>query len=212
MSAKPRILIIDDHAVVRAGCRLLLQQGGHTAIIQAESGKEGLELNADRQPQLIILDLGLKDANGLELIKQIRAANPAGRVLIFTMHEEPELAARTMESGASGYVTKNEGPDVFLAAVSEVLEGGIYLSHALAQKIALLNIRAASHPLRELTAREVDVLRLLGEGKSANEIAAALSISYRTVANAISLIKRKLNAPTTGRLIHIAIEHMKSGM
>ena len=146
--------------------------------------------------------MGLKDANGLELIKQIRAANPAGRVLIFTMHEEPELAARTMESGASGYVTKNEGPDVFLAAVSEVLEGGIYLSHALAQKIALLNIRAASHPLRELTAREVDVLRLLGEGKSANEIAAASSISYRTVANAISLIKRKLNAPTTGAHPH----------
>ena len=212
MSAKPGILIIDDHAVVRAGCRLLLQQGGHTAVIEAESGKEGLELNADRKPQLIVLDLALKDANGLELIKHIRAANPSGRVLIFTMHEEPELAARAMESGACGYVTKNEGPDVFLAAVSKLLDSGIYLSHALAQKIALLNIRAASHPLRDLTAREIDVLRLLGEGKSANEIAAALNISYRTAANAISLIKRKLNAPTTGRRIHIAIEHMKSGM
>ncbi len=212
MNAEPYILIVDDHAVVRAGCRLLLQQGGHTAVIEAESGEEGLKLNAERQPRLVILDLGLKDASGLELIRHLRAANPAGCVVIFTMHEDPAMAARAMENGANGYVSKNEGPNVFLDAVGKVLDGGIYLSHAMAQKIALLNIRAPSHPLRDLTAREIDVLRLLGQGKSANEIAAALNIGYRTAANAISLIKRKLNAPTTGRLIHIAIEHMNSGL
>jgi DNA-binding NarL/FixJ family response regulator len=209
MSAKPCILIVDDHAVVRAGCRLLLQQGGYAALIEAESGEEGLKLNAERQPQLIILDLGLKDASGLELLKHILASNPGGRVLIFTMYEDPVMAARAMEGGASGYVTKNEGPNVFLAAAGKVLDGGIYLSHAMAQKIALLNIRAGGHPLQDLTAREIDVLRLLGQGKSANEIAAALNIAYRTAANTISLIKRKLNAPTTGRLMHIAMEHMR---
>jgi two-component system, NarL family, invasion response regulator UvrY len=211
MSATPDILIVDDHAVVRAGCRLLLAQGGHSAVAEAGSGAEGLKLNTELLPRLVILDLELKDASGLDLIREIRAANPGGSVVIFTMHEAPAMAARAMESGASAYVSKNEGPGVFLEAVNTVLSGGIYLSHAMAQRIALQNIRSASHPLRGLTAREVEVLRLVGQGKSANEIAAALTIGYRTAANAISLIKRKLNAPTTGRLVRIAMEHMNTG-
>jgi two-component system, NarL family, invasion response regulator UvrY len=210
MTARQDILIIDDHAIVRAGCQLLLQQREDSRCLEASSGAEGLKLNSEQKPKLVILDLGLKDASGLELLKQIQAANPSGRILIFTMYEDSVMAARAMESGASGYVTKSEGPNVFLAAVDKLLDGGVYLSHAMAQKIALLNIRSGGHPLRDLTAREIDVLRLLGEGKSPIEIAAALHISYRTAANMISLIKRKLNAPTTGRLIHIAIEHVKS--
>ncbi len=208
MTERLEILIIDDHAVVRAGCHLLLQQRQDAVLIEASSGEEGLKLNLERRPKLIILDIGLKDASGLDLLKKIRADNPDARVLIFTMYEDPVLANRAMEAGASGYVTKNEGPSVFLAAVGKLLDGGIHLSDAMAQKIALLNIRSGGHPLRDLTAREVDVLRLLGGGKSPTEISAALNISYRTVANTISLIKRKLNAPTTGRLIHIAIEHI----
>jgi DNA-binding NarL/FixJ family response regulator len=210
MTAKRTILIIDDHAIVRAGCHILLQQRENFILVEASSGEEGLKLNSEHLPCLIILDLGLKDASGLELLKQIRAANPEGRVLIFTMYEDAIMAARAMETGAAGYVTKNEGPNVFLAAADKLLAGGIFLSHAMAQKIALLNIRSGGHRLRDLTAREIDVLRLLGEGKSPIEIAAALSISYRTVANTISIMKRKLNAPATGRLIHIAIEHIKS--
>jgi two-component system, NarL family, invasion response regulator UvrY len=206
MTAKHSILIIDDHAVVRAGCRLLLDQREGAGLIEASTGEEGLRLNSERKPGLIILDLGLKDASGLELIKQIRAANSRGAVLIFTMYEDPVLAVRAMESGASGYVTKNEGPAVFLAAVDQLLNGGSYLSHGMAQKIALLNIRSGQHPLRGLTAREIDVLRLLGEGKSPNEIASALNISYRTVANTIALMKRKLGVATTGLLIRTAIE------
>jgi two-component system, NarL family, invasion response regulator UvrY len=209
MSAK-RILIVDDHAIVRAGCCLLLQQREDYSLIEADSGEEGLKLNALHKPDLIILDLGLKDMSGLEVLKQMLAANPLGRALIFTMYEDPVLAARAMESGASGFVTKNEGPNVLLAAAGKILDGGIYLGHAMAQKIALLNIRSGSHLLRDLTAREIDVLRLLGEGRSPNEIAASLNIAYRTVANTISIIKRKLNAPSTARLIHIAIEQFKS--
>jgi two-component system, NarL family, invasion response regulator UvrY len=169
-----------------------------------------LRLNVERLPGLIILDVGLKDASGLELLKQLRDANPEARVLIFTMYEDPVMAARAMELGASGYVTKSEGPSIFLAAVDKLLAQGMYLSHAMAQKIALLNIRSGGHRLRDLTAREIEVLRILGEGKSPAEIAAALHISYRTVANTISIMKRKLNAPATARLIHIAIEHIKS--
>jgi two-component system, NarL family, invasion response regulator UvrY len=210
MTTKPGILIIDDHAVVRAGCRLLLQQREDTGLVEASSGEEGLRLNSEQKPALIILDLGLKDTSGFELIKQIRAANPRGCVLIFTMYEDPVLAARAMETGASGYVTKNEGPSVLLAAVDQLLNGGTYLSHAMAQKIALLNIRSGQHPLRGLTAREIDILRMLGEGKDPNEIASALNVSYRTVANTIALLKRKLGVRTTGLLIRTAIEQMKS--
>lgn len=212
MTRKPEILIIDDHAVVRAGCLLLLRQRGDTSVIEASSGEEGLKLNSERKPALIILDIGLKDASGLDLVTRLHADNPEGRILIFTMYEEPVMAARAMEAGAQGYVTKNEGPNILLSAASRLLEGGVYLSHAMAQKMALLNIRSGDRPLRELTAREIDILRLLGDGKSPGQIAGALNISYRTVANSISIMKRKLNAPTTGRLIHIAVEYTKSGL
>jgi two-component system, NarL family, invasion response regulator UvrY len=210
MTTKTDILIIDDHAVVRAGCELLLQHFEGARVIEASSGQEGLELNLERKPKLIILDIGLKDASGIELLKQIRAHNPTAYVLIFTMYDDPVMAMRAMEGGAIGYVTKSEAPHIFLAAVEKALKGDIYLSHAIAQKIALLNIRSGSHPLRDLTAREIDVLRLLGEGNSPAQIGSALNISYRTVANTISLIKRKLNAQTTARLLQIAMEHIKS--
>lgn len=210
MTFKTDILIIDDHAVVRAGCELLLRQFEDASVLEASSGEEGLKLNRERKPRLIILDIGLKDASGLDLLSRIRADNPEGHVLIFTMYDDPVMAMRAMESGASGYVTKSEGPNVLLGAVEKAIKGDIYLSHAIAQKIALLNVRSGTHPLRDLTAREVDVLRLLGEGKSLAQIADALNIGYRTVANSVSLMKRKLNAPTTGRLLHIAIEYIKS--
>jgi two-component system, NarL family, invasion response regulator UvrY len=210
MTMKPDILIVDDHAVVRAGCELLLRQFEDVCVIEASSGEEGLKLNLERKPKLVILDIGLRDSSGLDLLHRIRAGNPEGHVLIFTMYDDPVMALRAMESGACGYVTKGEGPNVFLGAVEKAIKGDIYLSHTIAQKIALLNIRSGTHPLRDLTAREIDVLRLLGEGKSPAQIADALNISYRTVANTVSLMKRKLNAPTTGRLLHLAIEYIKS--
>ena len=201
-------LIIDDHAVVRAGCRLLLQQRNWN-ILEATSGKDGLELNVRHHPELIVLDLGLPDAGGLDILRKLVLDNAQARVLIFTMHEDPVFAVRALEGGGHGYITKGDGPDSFVQAVDEILSGGLYLSRVVAQKVALMNIRSGDHPLKDLTSREIDVLRLLGCGKGLGEIADALQISYRTVANTVSIMKRKLKVSTHGKLIQIAIEHAK---
>ena len=209
MTKPVTVLLIDDHAVVRAGCRLLLQQR-NWEIVEATTGKDGLDLNARHQPELIVLDLGLPDAGGLDILKKLLLDNAQTRILVFTMHEDPVLAMRSLEGGANGYIAKGDGPDSFVEAVDEILEGGHYLSRVIAQKVALMNIRAGDHPLKDLTAREIDVLQLLGSGKGLEEIANALQISYRTVANTVSIIKRKLKVPTHVKLMQIAIEHAKS--
>ena len=201
-------LIIDDHAVVRAGCRLLLQQR-NWEILEATTGKDGLDLNVRHQPELIVLDLGLPDAGGLDVLKKLVLDNSQSRILVFTMHEDPVLAVRALEGGAHGYIAKGDGPDSFVEAVDEVLKGGHYLSRVVGQKVALMNIRSGDHPLKDLTSREIDVLQLLGCGKGLGEIADALQISYRTVANTVSIIKRKLKVSTQGKLLQIAIEHAK---
>jgi DNA-binding NarL/FixJ family response regulator len=209
MTEKLRTLLIDDHAVVRAGCRLLLERRENIELIEASTGQDGLRLALETRPHLVILDLGLRDMSGFEIVSRLAAEIPESRVLIFTMYEDAVFAARAMEAGAKGFVTKNEGPDVLLEAVDALAKGKIFLSHGMAQKLALMNIRAGDDPLRDLTSREIDVFRLLGTGKSAAEIAESLNVSYRTVANTISLIKRKLNVATTARLLHMAVEYMK---
>jgi two-component system, NarL family, invasion response regulator UvrY len=209
MTKPVTVLLIDDHAVVRAGCRLLLQQR-NWEILEATTGKEGLDVNARVQPELIVLDLGLPDAGGLDILKKLISDNDQARILVFTMHEDPVLAMRALEGGAHGYITKGDGPDSFMEAVEELLKGGNYLSRVIAQKVALMNIRSGDHPLKDLTAREIDVLQLLGCGKGLDEIANALQISYRTVANTVSIIKRKLNVTTHVKLMQIAIEYAKS--
>ncbi len=203
-----RILLIDDHAVVRAGCRLLLQRRAAIEIIEAGSAAEGVRLNAEHRPQLIVLDLGLGDGSGFDIMQRLRADGRAAPILVFTMHEDPVMAARAMKSGAAGYASKNDGPDTFLDAVDTLLRGDIYLSPAMAQKLALRQIRAGDNPLRSLSRRELDVLRLFGAGKSLAEIAGELELSYRTVANSVSQIKRKLNVATNARLLRLAIDHM----
>jgi two-component system, NarL family, invasion response regulator UvrY len=203
-----RVLLIDDHAVVRAGCRLLLQRRAEIAILEASSGAEGLRLAAAHQPQLVVLDLSLGDGSGFDIMQRLRAESPATQILVFSMHEDPVTAARAMESGAAGYASKNDGPDTFLDAVDTVLRGDVYLSRAMAQKLALRHIRAGDNPLRSLTRRELDILRLFGAGESLAEIADALQLSYRTVANGVSQIKRKLNVATNARLLRLAIDHM----
>jgi two-component system invasion response regulator UvrY len=207
-----RILLIDDHAVVRAGCRLLLQRRPAVEILDAGSAAEGVQLNAEHQPKLVVLDLSLGESSGFDIMQRMHADNPAGQILVFTMHEDAALAARAMEAGAAGYASKNEGPDTFLDAVDTVLRGDIYLSPAMALKLALRHIRAGDNPLRSLSRRELDVLRLFGAGESLAEIAYELKLSYRTVANSVSQIKRKLNVATNARLLRLAIEHMPEGV
>ena len=132
MTKQLTALIIDDHAVVRAGCRLILQQR-NWEILEATTGKAGLDLNVHHQPELIVLDLGLPDAGGLDILKKLVLDNTQTRILVFTMHEDPVLAMRASEGGAHGYITKGDGPDSFVEAVDEIpKESGHYLSRVVA--------------------------------------------------------------------------------
>jgi DNA-binding NarL/FixJ family response regulator len=200
------ILLIDDHPIVRDGCRRLLQARPDYTVIEAGSGEEGLRMNRLHAPDLIILDLNLPDGNGLLRLRELRAASPAAKVLIFSMYEEATFVARALEAGALGYLTKHDDPEALLEAVAHLLRGERYLGHRVAQKLALLSLQPVPHPLGGLSARELDVLDLLGNGAGLADIAAALSLSYRSAAHIAAQLRAKLHLRSQAALVKFAVE------
>lgn len=202
-----RVLIIDDHPMVIAGCRGILSSQPDIEIIEARDAAEALECFHSMPPDVVVLDINLPELSGFELLRRIRTHEPAAPVLVFTMHEDPVFAARAIELGAAGYLTKNEDPSQFFKAVKIVAEGRCFLSNQLAQKLAFLQQKQQSNPLAELSAREIETLKWIAEGKEMAEIAHIMKISYKTVSNCCSLLKRKLGARSRADLIRIAIEN-----
>jgi DNA-binding NarL/FixJ family response regulator len=205
MSGALRILLVEDHPIVRAGCQLLLRQRDGASVIEAHSAAEGIRLCREIAPDLVILDLGLPDGRGLGALQRMLAAAPGVKVLVFSMHEEPVMVAGALEAGARGYVTKNDDPAALLEAVDRIAAGEVYLSHAVAQKLALMNLRPGS-ALRGLSPREREVLALLGLGRSLAEIAAEIGVSYRTAAAVAAQMRAKLDLPNMAALIRLAVE------
>ncbi|GLQ00047.1 MAG: response regulator transcription factor [Pseudomonadota bacterium] len=201
------ILVVDDHPIVRAGCRQLIQQIPSATVLEAETGEEGYRLFQESQPDMVLLDITLPGVGGLEVLRRIRANREDAKVLMFSMHEDPVFASRAMQSGARGYITKNNAADHLVEAVNKVLDGKIYLSPDMAQQLAMLNIDAGTSALSDLSRRELEILRLLGEGKSMTEISEVLGISYKTVANNLTQIKSKLDISKTAELMRFAISH-----
>ncbi|MFW5450693.1 MAG: response regulator [Methylophagaceae bacterium] len=201
------ILVIDDHPIVRAGCRQLIQQIPSTKVVEAETGEEGYRLFQEIYPDMVLLDITLPGMGGLEVLRRIRANRENAKVLMFSMHEDPVFASRAMQTGAKGYITKNNAADHLVEAVEKVLEGKTYLSADMAQELAMLNIGAGTSALSDLSRRELEILRLLGEGKSMTEISGILGISYKTVANNLTQIKSKLDIGKTAELMRFAISH-----
>ncbi|AWJ92790.1 DNA-binding response regulator (plasmid) [Azospirillum baldaniorum] len=207
------ILLVDDHPVVRAGCQSLLAEAGLGRVVEAADVATALALWRSQRPDVVILDLNLpggaggRDGGGMEVLRAIRAENPAVPVLIFSMHEDPAIAARALKAGAKGYVTKNDAPETLVTAVRCVLAGRVHLDHALARELALMALAPTDDPLAVLTQREREILALVGRGLTAAAIAEALGISQKTVANACTQIKDKLGADSTRALIRIAIDH-----
>ncbi|EWY42202.1 response regulator receiver [Skermanella stibiiresistens SB22] len=200
------MLLVDDHPVVRTGCRRLLASAGGHVILEAENGARALELHGSEKPDCVVLDLGLPDMSGLDLLASIRALDPDARVLVFSMHEDPVFAARALDAGARGYVTKNDAPEELVAAVESVLAGDVYLSRDMARDVALMNHGPNRDPLRDLTPRELRVLAELGRGGAIGDIAERLGVSYKTIANTCTIMKTKLRAGSIRDLIRIAVE------
>jgi two-component system, NarL family, invasion response regulator UvrY len=197
-----RILIVDDHAIVRDGLSRLLAIDGDHEIRMAASGREALVQARAFHPALTILDLNLPGLGGLELLRRLVQVG-AGKILVLSMHAEALYARRSLEAGAHGYVSKNAAPDELMAAVRRVAAGGRYIEAEIAQALAL---GAGAEALDALSPRELEIMRLLAAGASLAEIAEALGASYKTVANTCTLIKSKLGVARTADLVRLAIE------
>jgi two-component system, NarL family, invasion response regulator UvrY len=200
-----KILIVDDHSVMRTGLRRLITSELEATILEAACGREAMAVFRRERPGLVILDLNLDGISGLELLRRFLIEDEKARILVFSMHTELLYAARALSMGARGYVSKSAPAEELLTAVRRVIEGGRYVEREIEQELA--SSRAApGDPLQRLTHREVEIMRLLGEGKSLNGVAEALGVSYKTAANSCSRIKEKLMCERTGDLIRLASE------
>lgn len=203
-----KILIVDDHAVVREGlCRLLSVhfEGG---LLEASNIDDGLEIYAREHPSIVILDLNFEGPGGLEMLRRLLGREPSARVVIFSMHHDPVYAVRALKAGAKGYVGKGAPVEELLDAVKAIDAGGQYVDRDLASRIALAQ-SVPEDPLEALTLREVEILRLLGQGKSLTAIAENLGIAYKTVANICTQMKVKLGLDRTADLIRLAVKTLK---
>ena len=202
------VLIIDDHPIVLQGCRRILQDAGIETIIEARDLVAGYRLYRRHRPDAVIVDLELhhRELGGLSLIQRIHAHDPRTRILVFSMHGDPAIVARTLEAGALGYVIKDTSSEELVRAFEQVMAGTPYLNNALAMEVALARTGLRKNPLDDLTPRQLQTLTLLAKGKPYGEIAEELSLSYKTVANVCSELKRKLAAKNLPDLIRIAVQ------
>ncbi len=200
-----KLLIVDDHPIVRAGLRRLLAAEPGLQISEAASGQEAVVAYREARPDLVLLDLNLPGISGIEVLGRLLIEDPRARVVVISMYDNPLYVARVLEAGARGYVSKNAPPDQILEAVRRVASGRSYIEPEMAQELALGNVHAAANPLSRLSARDIEILRLHADGNSLREIAEAIGLSYKTVANQCSQLKAKLATPRMADLIRLAI-------
>jgi two-component system, NarL family, invasion response regulator UvrY len=200
-----KVLIVDDHPIVRAGLRRLLAAEPSIDIREATDSKQALSLYREQRPTLVILDLNLPGLGGLEALGRLKAADPEARILVLSMHDDETHVTRALQAGAMGYVTKNTDPEELLEAIARVAAGHTYIEREIAEALVFASLRASPHALQDLSSRELEILRLLAEGRSLPQIADTLGIGYKTAANNCTRIKAKLGAASTADLIRIAI-------
>jgi two-component system, NarL family, invasion response regulator UvrY len=201
-----RLLLVDDHAIVRAGYRHLLeQQDRFTVIGEATTADEAYAMFRQLHPDVVITDLAMPGSSGLDAIQRILRADGAARVLVFSMHVSPDLALAALRAGALGYVTKSSPPDVLLRAIADVLAGRKVLSPDIAQALALARLSGQRRPLEDLTPREFDVLCMLISPASEHEIAQRLHLSVKTIHNLHYQIKSKLDVASDIELTRLAL-------
>jgi two-component system, NarL family, invasion response regulator UvrY len=200
------ILLVDDHPVVREGYRRLLErQAGYRIAAEAEDAASAYEAYRRVKPDVVVMDLALPGAGGLEAVRHIRQWDRAARILVFTMHGGAAFALKAFEAGAAGYITKSSAPAELVRAVASVAKGGRALSNDIAHEIAAEQLSGKRSLVDELGPRETEILRLLAAGRTTEEIAEALNLSQKTVQNYHYQIKAKIGAKTDAHLVWLAI-------
>jgi len=201
-----RVLIVDDHPIVASGCRALLAGETEIVLMEASDAESGERVFAAESPDVCVVDINLPTVSGFELARRILARDTSARIIMFSMNDDPIFAARAIEVGAKGYVSKSGDPNDLVEAIRQVGKGGTYLPTAMARSIAFAGPAFAQSPLSKLTAKEMEILRLLSAGKSLSEIAWLVHSSYKTVANTSSIMRQKLGVRTSAELVRLAIE------
>lgn len=204
-----RVLIADDHAIVRKGLRLIAkEQASEIEVDEAENGQEVMEKIHQARYDVLVLDISMPGRNGLDILREVRHALPSLPVLILSMHPEEQYAIRMLKSGASGYLTKDCAPDQLVPAIQKIARGGKYVSDMLAEQLLFNLTGEANRPPHELLSdREYSVLVLIGQGKTPTEIAEQLILSVKTVSTYRTRVLEKLNLQSTAELIRYVIEN-----
>jgi two-component system invasion response regulator UvrY len=207
MSETIKIILVDDHTVVRAGFKMLLATDEDIEVIgEAERGEQAIQLYQALAPDLVVMDLSMPGIGGLETIRRIVQRHPEALILVFSVHHEQVYVSRALNAGAKGYITKNSAPGILAEAIHGVKQGGVYVEQGL------MKIRESRHQPNDYQAlvdafspREFDIFNLLAQGLTVQKIAEQLCLGNKTVANYATQIKKKLRISTTAELAHIAV-------
>lgn len=204
-----RVLIADDHTIVREGLKRILADDSELSLVgEAADGVEATDKARELQPDVVVLDISMPQKSGIDALSDIRRVAEGTRVLILSMHPEDQYAIRCLRDGADGYLTKESAPELLVQAVRKVHEGGKYVSPALAEKLALHLVRGEDEaPHQRLSDRELEVLILIGRGRTVSEIAENLNLSVKTVSTYRSRVLEKLALENNAQLMRYAIDN-----
>ena len=207
MSDKIKVLLVDDHAVVRAGFKLLLTTSIDIDVVaEADRGEQAIQLFQHYQPDIMVLDLSMPGIGGLETIKRLIQRDEKINILVFSVHDEQVYVCRALKAGAKGYITKNSAPEILSEAIKAIHQGKQYVEKGLLESVSNQPLH---HDYQQIidtfSTREFDIFRLLARGLNAHKIADELCLGYKTVANYATQIKKKLHVSSIAELAHIAV-------
>ena len=209
-AARIGVMLVDDHAVVRMGFRLLIDGSPDMSVVaEADSGEEALRRIDEARPDVVVMDISMPGIGGLEAVHRILAKEPAARILVLSAHEDAMHARRVLKAGAAGYLTKRSAAEALIQAIRQVCQGKTFLEPQIAQQLAMQQLSGARDPLDTLSEKEFKVFLALAKGQSVQDIAAVMSLSPRTVGSHLYNIKQKLGASNSAELALIA---MRAGL
>ncbi|NOS98896.1 MAG: response regulator transcription factor [Methylotenera sp.] len=204
------VMLVDDHAVVRMGFKMLLESDADIKVVaEAESGEQAITRYMEHKPNVVVMDITMPGIGGLEAIERILAKDSSARILVLSAHEDSVHPKRVLNAGAMGYLTKRSAAEEMIKAIRIVASGKKYLEASVAQQMAIQNLSGEQNPVDVLSPREFEVFMALAKGKTTNEIAETLFLSPRTVGTHLYNIKQKLNANNSAEIALIA---MRSGL
>lgn len=199
-------MLVDDHAVVRAGYKFLLEnQQDIEVVAEAASGEEAIARFAEVHPHILVMDLSMPGMGGIEAIRRLRVLQPDAKILVFSMHENSTFVEHALQAGVAGYISKNSSPEVLVTAIRKLAAGTVYIDADLAQSLVVQKAHDKGSLLANLSTRELQILCMFAEARGIEAIAETLSLSSKTIANYLTQIKEKLQVDTGPELVRLAI-------